>query len=300
MGSTQPQDWAAELITAKIQRLTGTRDTRMAYAEPLGDLGLFGPNSIVWRVHRQFLVMMAGGMSSLLLQSLHPQALAAVWDHSHIQTNLRGRLGRTASFIAATTYGPTAMADAAIAHVNSIHARIQGVGPDGLAYRANDPDLLMWVHVAEVHAFVQAHQWLSPQPLSAEEIDTYVSEMALVAGLLGVSDAPRTWTRLLAQLEAYQGDLRFDSRAATVHRLLMDFPVDWWDRPLMQALLATAQDLLPIWVWPLLQRSPAPAWRQQTHRRAIQAASLSIQWALEREGVSAVAARRVAGTPNPT
>jgi uncharacterized protein (DUF2236 family) len=291
------REQTARLITQKIQALTGTRDTRAAYAQPIGDPGLLGPRSVAWRVHRQFLVMMAGGMSSLLLQSLHPQALAAVWDHSQVHQNLKGRLGRTASFIAATTYGPTDMAESVIAHVNAIHARIHGIGPDGQAYQASDPELLMWVHVAEVHAFVQAHQWLAPTPLSAPEIDTYVSEMALIAERLGVQNPPRRWVDLLQQLDSYRSDLRFDSRAATIHGLLLNFPVDWWDRPLMQALLATAQDLLPDWVWPLLGRSPAPAWRQQAHRRAIQTASLSIQWALEREGVSAVAARRMRATP---
>lgn len=289
-----PQGLAAGLITANIQRLTGTRDTRMAYAQPLGDPGLFGPASMVWRVHRQFLAMMAGGMSSLLLQSLHPQALAAVWDHSRLQTDLRGRLGRTASFIAATTYGPTHMAEAVIAHVNAIHGRIEGHGPDGQPYRANDPALLMWVHVAEVHAFVQAHQWLVHTPLSPREVDTYVSEMGLVAERLGVQDPPRDWTRLTQVLASHQVDLRFDERAATVHRLLLNFPVNGWERPLMQALLAAAQDLLPHWVWPILQQTPAPAWRRQCQRRVIQSAALGIQWALEREGVSAFAARRLA------
>jgi uncharacterized protein (DUF2236 family) len=285
---------AAQLITEKIQRMTGTRNTRLAYAQPKGDAGLFGPASVAWRVHRQFLVMMAGGMSSLLLQALHPQALAAVWDHSNVRSNLRGRLGRTASFIAATTYGPTQMAESVIAHVNAIHARIEGLGPDGRPYRANDPHLLMWVHIAEVHAFVQAHQWLSPKPLSASETDAYVREMATVALRLGVVEPPLDWASLCQRLKGYQSELRFDERAATVHGLLMNFPVDWWDRPLMKALLATAQDLLPPWAGPVMGQTPSPEWRQGLNRRAIQSASLTLQWALEREGVSAYAARRMA------
>jgi hypothetical protein len=136
------------------------------------------------------------------------------------------------------------MAESVIAHVNAIHGRIEGHGPDGRPYRANDPALLMWVHVAEVHAFVQAHQWLAHTPLSPREVDTYVSEMALVAERLGVQDPPRDWARLTQVLAAHQADLRFDERAATVHHLLLNFPVKGWERPLMQALLAAAQDLL--------------------------------------------------------
>jgi uncharacterized protein (DUF2236 family) len=286
-------DLTARLITAKIQQLTGTRDSRMAYTQPRGDPGLFGPDSVVWGVHRQFWVMMAGGMSSLMLQSLHPQAMAAVWDHSQIHHNLRGRLARTASFIAATTYGPTHMAEHVIEHVNAIHARIQGTGPDGRPYRANDPDLLMWVHVAEVHAFVQAHRWLAPTPLNAEQTDAYVQEMGLIAQRLGVIAPPQDWAQLGQVLQRYQSELRFDERVRTVHRLLMNFPVDGWDRPLMDAMLATAQDLLPDWSRPILEQTASPPWRQQLHRSVIQMAALSTQWALDRDGVSAHAARRM-------
>uniref|UniRef100_UPI0025F0C1A6 oxygenase MpaB family protein n=1 Tax=Phenylobacterium sp. TaxID=1871053 RepID=UPI0025F0C1A6 len=121
------------------------------------DTGLFGPDSACWRVHGDFTSMMVGGIAALYLQMLHPAALAGVWDHSDFRKDMLGRLRRTARFIAGTTYGDRREAQALIDHVRSIHDRVSGALPDGRPYSANDPDLLVWVHVAEVSAFLTAY-----------------------------------------------------------------------------------------------------------------------------------------------
>ena len=101
--------------------------------------------------------MMTGGVSALLLQALHPMALAGVWDHSTFRTDILGRLRRTATFIAGTTYGNKHDALALIERVKRIHLSVTGMAPDGRPYRASDPELLTWVHVAEVSSFLKAH-----------------------------------------------------------------------------------------------------------------------------------------------
>lgn len=121
------------------------------------DTGLFGPDSACWKVHGDFTSMMVGGVAALYLQMLHPGALAGVWDHSDFRKDMLGRLRGTARFIAGTTYGDRAEAEALIAHVQRIHDRVSGELPDGRPYSANDPDLLTWVHVAEVSAFLAAY-----------------------------------------------------------------------------------------------------------------------------------------------
>ena len=103
-----------------LEMVGGGSGPPVAFLTPPGDPGLFGPNSMVWRVHADFISMMIGGISSLTLQALHPQALAGVWDHSTFRQDLKGRLGRTAFFIAATTYGPTEMANKIIDKVNDV------------------------------------------------------------------------------------------------------------------------------------------------------------------------------------
>ena len=98
--------------------------------------------------------MMIGGVAALLLQMLHPAVLAGVWDHSRFRDDMLGRLRRTARFIAVTTYGDRAAANQAIAQVREVHDHIHGRLPDGTAYRANDPELLAWVHVTEATSFL--------------------------------------------------------------------------------------------------------------------------------------------------
>src|SRR6201994_2339665 len=145
------------------------------------DDGLFGRASVVWRVHGDVTTMMVGGVAALLLQMLHPGVLSGVWDHSNFRGDLLGRLRRTARFISITTYAGRADAEAAIARVRDIHARIQGVQPDGTPYRATDPRLLAWVHATETTSFLDAWiQYGEPRMTLADQ-DRYFAETAGVA-----------------------------------------------------------------------------------------------------------------------
>ena len=154
--------------------------------------GLFGPNSVAWRVHGDVVAMMAGGVAGLLLQMLHPQVLAGVWDHSNFRQDLAGRLRRTARFIALTTYGGPEEAEAAIARVRAIHGQVRGTLPDGSAYAADRPDLLAWVHVTETTSFLAAYRRLVDPRLSADDQDRYFAEMAEVGTRLGAHPVPRS------------------------------------------------------------------------------------------------------------
>ncbi|RYE91074.1 MAG: DUF2236 domain-containing protein, partial [Oxalobacteraceae bacterium] len=125
------------------------------YDQPLGDPGIFGPDSVTWRVHSEFPGMLSGGLCALMLQLLHPRALAGVYDHSNFRADLVGRLRRTTNFVAGTTYAPRGEAEQLIVRVRSIHSHIHGHTADGLPYDANDPQLLTWVHVTEAYGFLQ-------------------------------------------------------------------------------------------------------------------------------------------------
>jgi uncharacterized protein (DUF2236 family) len=144
-------------IQQMVRQLVGGSGPPTAFLTPAGDPGLLGPDSMPWEVHADFMAMMIGGISSLVLQALHPGALAGVWDYSSFRTDLQGRLGRTAFFIAATTYGPTAMANQMIDKVNRIHGHITGIDEFGKPYSASDPHLLNWVHLTETSSFMRAY-----------------------------------------------------------------------------------------------------------------------------------------------
>ena len=197
--------------------------------------------------------MFIGGLRALLLQSLHPLAMAGVAEHSDYRSDPWGRLQRTAEFLAVTTYGPAAAAEHAVARVRRVHERVVGVAPDGRAYAANDPHLLAWVHLAEVDSFLRAYQRFGAARLDEAAADAYVRDLAVVADHLGAETPPRSVADLRRQLRAFRPELRgtADARRAAVF-LVGRPPVPAVARPAYLVLAAAAVSLLPPWArWPL-------------------------------------------------
>ncbi|MGW1343600.1 oxygenase MpaB family protein [Kribbella sp. NPDC002412] len=240
----------------------------------------FEPDRPIRRVHGDA-AMFAGGLRALLLQSLHPLAMAAVSAHSGYRGDPWGRLRRTSYFLAITTYGAIPDAEEAIARVQGVHERVRGTSPDGVKYRASDPHLLKWVHVAEVDSFLAAHQTYGAQPLDAAEQDLYVEDAALVARKLGVIDPPTTVAELRDVLDAYRPELRGTTEARQAARfMLIHPPVPMVARPAYGVLTAAAVGLLPWWTrWPL--RLPyLPLAEATVVRAAGEGLTRTIRWAL--------------------
>jgi len=286
-------NFAMQAIGERVRAMTGSQSNLDDFHSPLGDPGLFGPESTVWRVHADFTAMLVGGLSSLVVQSLHPRALSAVWDHSDFRNKLKNRLGRTAYFVAATTYGSEAMAMDAIRRVNTIHANIRGTDLEGRPYIANEPDLIRWVHLAEVSSFLSAYQHLAKSPLTQSECDQYIHEMTRMGHLLGAVDLPVTWPSTQAALASYQDALRFDDRAREILSVVENYPTDLFDKPFMHLVLQAAYDVMPSWVTQRIEKQPSCLVQQQVTKLALQVASQPIQWMLDKQGVCAVARQRV-------
>ena len=123
----------------------------------------FTPEDPVWRVHADA-SMFPAGVASLLLQMLHPMAMAGVAGHSGYKSDPWGRLQRTSHYLATTTFGTVEHAEEAIAMVRSIHERVRGKDHLGRPYRASDPHLLMWVHAAEIDSFLRGFRPSPPRP----------------------------------------------------------------------------------------------------------------------------------------
>ncbi|GAA1108812.1 oxygenase MpaB family protein [Kribbella jejuensis] len=225
--------------------------------------------------------MFAGGLRALLLQSLHPQAMAAVAAHSGYRGDPWGRLRRTSYFLAITTYGAIPQAEEAIAHVQAVHERVRGTSPDGVKYRASDPHLLKWVHVAEVDSFLAAHQRYGANPLTPEEQDQYVEDAALVAEKLGVIDPPTTLAEVQRLLQEYRPELRGTTEARQAARfILIHPPVPWAARPAYGVLTAAAVGLLPWWTRLPLRLPYLPLAEQTVVRAAGDGLTKTIRWAL--------------------
>jgi uncharacterized protein (DUF2236 family) len=257
-----------------------------------GDAGLFGPGSAAWAVHSDFTTMMVGGITALLMQMLHPGALAGVWDHSNFRADMTGRLRRTAQFVSGTTYGSTDQAERLIDRVRSIHDRVQGALPDGTPYSANDPDLLTWVHIAEVSSFLAAYLRYRDPNFSGEAQDLYLAETALIARRLGAVDVPVSRAELATYFSAIRSRLRADDRTRTVAKVLLSQPApNPAMAPFGTLMLQAGIDLLPDWAAQMHDLTPPP---RTIIRAGVRGTGVILRWALQ-DSSAKRARRRVGG-----
>lgn len=263
------------------------------YDAPLGDPGLFGPTSMTWKLHAEFPSMLVGGLAALMLQALHPLALAGVWDHSTFRTNTLGRLRNTTAFVGRTTYAPRAAAEAAIEHVRVIHHAVRGTAPDGRRYSADDPHLLVWVHCAECWGFMAAYERYCHARIPLAAKDQYLAEMAQVAVALGAREVPQSLSALQTFFGAVRPELVFDARTAgtmaVLQSLRLPIPLAGLSR---DVFLGAAAALLPDWALDLLQRSRATRWRDRANAAALRLLAPSIRDAMAEGGLAWRACRR--------
>lgn len=240
----------------------------------------FTADDPIWRVHADS-SMFLGGIRALLLQALHPLAMAGVAQHSDYREDPWGRLQRTSDFIARTTFAIDDEADRAVRIVKAVHKRVRGTARDGREYDASDPHLLMWVHVAEIESFLVAHQLFGARPLSASDADRYVAQTAGTARALGVIDPPQSVAELSRVLTAYRPELKTTPEARDVARFLLlrpPLPV-----PLVPAyglLAAGAAGSLPGWALRMLGVPHLPLVTSTVTRPAGWVGARGVRWLL--------------------
>jgi uncharacterized protein (DUF2236 family) len=283
-------------IEQRVLSLTGQAIGGIDYDKPKGDPGLFGPNSMCWKVHGDFPCMLAGGISALLLQMLHPLALAGVWDHSNFREDMLGRFRRTARFVSATTFAPATQARGEIDKVNRIHSHIRGTSTHGATYSATDPDLLTWVHAAEVSSFLKSFMAFSPDKLTAAEQDRYFAETAEIAGALGAAGVPVTKRGMDAYLEDMKPRLVFDERTRSVRDTVRSAPAPNWAASLMRWPYLTAGfSILPPFAKAMYGEQPAVT--QAAAIMAVRVSAVPIRWSL-RSNAAKRSRRRVSRDPS--
>lgn len=279
-------------IETQVMSLTGLALGQLDLESPKGDPGLFGPHSISWRVHGDFPSMLVGGISALMLQLLHPLALAGVWDHSNFREDLLGRLRRTSQFISGTTFGSTRDAEWLIDKVRTIHLQVTGTAPDGSPYAASDPDLLTWVHVAEVNSFLAAHLRYRDPQLSRADQDAYYAEIALIAERLGARNVPRSCQQVEAYLQRMRPQLQCSARSLEVAGILLEAPApSRLAKPVGKLMLHAGIDLLPDWAQAMLGLQQGPLQRRMI-RLGLQRTAPILRWAM-RDGSAHRSRRRM-------
>lgn len=234
--------------------------------------------------------MFIGGMRALLLQSLHPLAMAGVAQHSDYRSDPWGRLQRTADFLAATSFGPADLAEMTIARIRAVHEKVVGTTTDGRPYAASDPHLLRWVHVAELDSFIAAHRAYGAQKLDEKTYDAYVEDMAVIARKLGVPAPPTSVQGLRDQLVMYRYELAStpESRDAAKY-LLLTPPLSLPARIPYSLIAAAAIAILPAWARNDLRLPYLPVTEKTIVRPIGHAITSTIRWATAIDPLSAVA-----------
>ncbi|AZI57969.1 DUF2236 domain-containing protein [Nakamurella antarctica] len=241
----------------------------------------FTPEDAIHMIH-QDASMFVGGIRSLLLQSLHPLAMAGVAGHSGYRADPWGRLQRTSTYLAVTTFGTQDQAEELIAKIRGIHERVRGKAEDGRPYRASDPHLLRWVHVAEVDSFLAGYSAFGREKLSEERRDDYVRQSSFVAAKLGATDLPQTYAQLQQQLTDFRPELASTNGARDAARfLLLSPPLPLPARPGYGLLAAAAVSTLPVWARAELRLPRIPLADKAIGTGMGAVATSAIRWAMD-------------------
>jgi uncharacterized protein (DUF2236 family) len=266
------------------------------YELPAGEPGLFAADSATWQIHADFAGMLSGGLCALMLQTLHPAALAGVWDHSNFRDDLVGRLRRTTNFVAGTSYAPRAEAQRLIDRVRRIHSQVHGLTENGESYSAEDPLLLTWVHVTEAYGFLHGYRSYAG-PVPRADADRYYDETRLVAEALGARDVPRSESEVAAYFDAVQERLAFTDRSRTVlevlQRMNLPVPMPGLSRDIF---LGAGVALLPDWAAARLQLRAARPVRMRLAAATLRAIAPLFRAGLN-DGPAQRACRRVGKDP---
>lgn len=187
------------------------------------DDGYFGPGSVTWRLVADPSGVVAG-LRSLVVQALHPLAMAGVDQHSDWRDDPVSRFASTLKFVTIRTYGDRATADRAARIVRKIHERVRGTDTvTGKPYAAEDPDLLLWVHAVEVDSTLRTAITLGTD-VTKEDADRYVAEMTAAAELIGMPMglAPASVAELDSYLAEVRPELRVTPAAAEATAYLLN------------------------------------------------------------------------------
>ncbi len=148
----------------------------------------FAPSSVSWKVVGHP-VALIGGMRALIIQTMHPLAMAGVAQYSDFRRDPLRRLRGTSAYVATVVFGDRETARAAAARVRKIHERVRGIDPvTGRPFDANDPETMLWVHCTEIHSFLAAYRAYAGH-LTLAERDRYLAEQVVAAELIGIPRA---------------------------------------------------------------------------------------------------------------
>ena len=294
------QRWRRSLA-ADIEAAGGRHDEPEIYAGDAGDPGLAGgPGSMSWEIHGDLGSIVVGGTAAILMEVLHPSVMAGVYTQSSYRTDPLRRARNTLGYVLRTTFGSTPGASRVIESVKRIHARIEGERPDGVAYRALDPELIAWVHTcipwAVMNAFDRYHR-----PLSEAEKSRYLREQAVIGRMGGADWVPETVSELDDYVERMRPRMSMNEQFRSFFDFVAgtsgDFPVGRRERFDRWVGIRASMTLMPEWAQRLtgthLPDALQRAWLVPTDRLKARL----VRWAVPELPCKAMALERALASP---
>lgn len=291
-------------IVDQMNAVIGTNDEDRIYGGEPGDPGLVGgPDSLSWEINGDMGAIAVAGMAAIIMEVAHPSVMAGVEQQSTYRTDPLRRAKTTMGYVLQTTFGSTPAATAIIERVHKIHGRINGTRPDGVPYRALDPELIAWVHTCIPWAIMTAFDRYS-RPLSTDEKSQYLREQAVIGRMGGADTVPET----VADLEAYVERVRPQLAVTEQTRSFMRFlagdagdlghtpPLDQWNR---RQQLKASMSLMPVWAQRLTGQEFGPVGEALYGRPVNTLTSRIVRWAYGTPAAKRIATERALGTGTP-
>lgn len=291
-------------IVADFEKSAGRHDDPEIYGGPPGDPGLIGPGSMSWEINGDLASVSQAGLPAIVLEILHPSVIAGVQDLSHYREDPFQRARATLGYVLATTFGNTAAATALIERVKHIHSFVAGTRPDGVSYRALDPELIAWVHTAIPWMVLRVFED-TRRPLTSQEKDRYLSEQAVIGRMGGADWVPST----VAELDDYVATMRPRLAVNAQTREFVDFLMtspffpdlpERLDRQLHRFTIYAGMSRAPRWAQELIGYDRPPPAMRALLRPVLRLDARRLRWAFGTPPYVELARQRAMGAPAET
>jgi uncharacterized protein (DUF2236 family) len=270
-------------IIDDFEKAAGRHDDPASYGGTPGDPGLLGPGSVSWEVNADLAAVSQAGLPAIVLEILHPSVVAGVQDLSGYRQDPFQRARATLGYVLTTTFGNTETATRLIEHVRGVHSYVKGTRPDGVPYRALDPELITWVHTCIPWMIMRAFE-RTKRPLSQQEQDSYLAEQAVIGRLGGAEWVPTTAAELDDYVETMRPRLSVNAQTREFIDFLMTSPFfpdlpGPVDRRLHRFAIYAGMSLAPQWARELIGFDrPSPLTRALIEP-ALQLDARKVRWA---------------------
>jgi uncharacterized protein (DUF2236 family) len=284
-------------IVEDLVRQTGAHDEPHVFGGEPGDPGLIGPGSMSWEINGDIASVLLGGTGAIIMEILHPSVMAGVQDLSNYAEDPYRRGRTTFGYVVTTTFANTKAATRLINAVKGMHKQVNGTRPDGVPYRALDPELIGWVHTCIPWAVMTAYHRYK-RPLTDDERDRYLREQAVIGRMGGAGDIPETYADLRDYVEAMRPKLSVNHQTLEFFEFLMTMPFGMrapgpLSRPAHQFQLEAGMSLMPAWAR-RMTGFDAPALALRTvHGTTLATYARLIRWAFGTPAYRQLAEERV-------